>query len=670
MAERCRHPLHVLEEVRDDRLAPGRGHRAEAVIDVIAKLNVNDESCSNHFVQYGALEGLTGDQSGPARDPARPQGAPRRLRRPAEPDRRRQLLHARDHVLPVSQRHRAMKQQGPRHYETSARGLRRPASPSAPACTSAARCPARRSTTCASPTRASPRPRSKRASAELKAWSRERHPTEHPTEGQIDERPRPTAIQGTPAFDPLAHQLDDIHDASMRILRQTGVRVYSDEATALLANAGAHVGAGGLVKIPAHLIEWAVRSSPSSITIYDRNGAEAMQVGRRRTYFGTGSDTPNVIDPYTGERRRPLLADIAGFARVGDALPNIDFLMCMGIASDVGAETAELHHFAAMMRNSTKPIVYTALDVAAAGRLLEMASVVAGGEDAFRQRPFAIMYIEPVSPLGFAPDDMQKLLFCADHGIPCIFMSGMLSGGTGPVTPAGGLALANAESLAGILIAQLKRKGTPVVSGGGILTLDMRTSVSSYGSPEFMLTMAAISELAEYYDLPAWGYAGCTDAKCFDEQAAADAATWVMMAALSGSNLAHDVGFIEGGMTSSFEQLVFTNEMIGKCAHLLGGIRVDEESLAVGSDARRRTRWDVPEPQAHVDTLPLGLVARAGGSAEPWQLGEGRIPHDARSGERQGPAAPRQPRAGTAAGRCGRPSVGSGQGCGRLRGLT
>ena len=103
----------------------------------------------------------------------------------------------------------------------------------------------------------------------------------------------------------------------------------------------------------------------------------------------------------------------------------------------------------------------------------------------------------------------------------------------------------------GILIAQLKRKGTPVISGGGILTLDMRSAISSYGAPEFMLTMAAVSELAEYYDLPAWGYAGCTDAKVFDEQAAADTAQWVMMAALSGSNLVHDVGFVESGMTSS-----------------------------------------------------------------------------------------------------------------------
>ena len=390
------------------------------------------------------------------------------------------------------------------------------------------------------------------------------------------------ASQETPAFRILSNsQMDAIHDASMRILARTGVRVYSDEAVELLRSAGAFVADDTLVRIPAHLIEWAVDASPGNITIYDRNGAEAMQLGRRRTYFGTGSDTPNVIDPRTGERRPALLADVGDFARVCDALARIDFVMCMGIASDRHSASAEFDHFHAMLRNTTKPIVYTALDLEAAGKLLEMASLVTGGEDAFRERPFAIMYNEPVSPLGFASSVVQKLLFCAEHGIPSIFMSGMLSGGTGPITSAGSLALANAESLAGILIAQLKRKGTPVVSGGGILSLDMRSAISSYGSPEFMLTTAAISELAEYYDLPAWGYAGCTDAKVFDEQAAADAAHWVLMAALSGSNLVHDVGFVESGLASSFEQLVFTDEMVGKCAHILNGIRVDEESLAV-----------------------------------------------------------------------------------------
>ena len=102
----------------------------------------------------------------------------------------------------------------------------------------------------------------------------------------------------------------------------------------------------------------------------------------------------------------------------------------------------------------------------------------------------------------------------------------------------------------------------------------------SYSTPEFMLTMAALGELAQYYGLPAWGYAGCSDAKTFDAQAAADAAEWVLMAALSGSNLVHDVGFIESGLTSSFDQLVFTDEAIAKCARLVGGIATDEESLA------------------------------------------------------------------------------------------
>jgi len=392
-----------------------------------------------------------------------------------------------------------------------------------------------------------------------------------------------SAVQETPDFRILSRgQMDAIHDASMEILAQTGVRVYNDEAIALLRDAGAFVGSDSTVRIPAHLIDWAVSASPRNVTVYDRNGCEAMQLGRRRTYFGTGSDTPNVIDPHSGERRPALLADVGNFARVCDALAHIDFVMCSGIASDKEPAAAELHHFLAMLRNTTKPMVYTALDLTAAHRLLEMASMVAGGRDAFRQRPFAVMYIEPVSPLGFAPTVMQKLLFCAENDIPCIFISGMLGGATGPITEAGSLALANAESLAGVLIAQLKRKGAPVISGGGILGMDMRAAISSYSSPEFMLTMAALAELAQYYGLPSWGYAGCTDAKGFDEQAAADTANWVMMAALSGSNLVHDVGFVESGMAASFDQLVFANEMIGKCARILGGIHVDKESLAVG----------------------------------------------------------------------------------------
>jgi trimethylamine--corrinoid protein Co-methyltransferase len=391
--------------------------------------------------------------------------------------------------------------------------------------------------------------------------------------------------------DPSTHrvltraQLEQVHDASMTVLEQTGLRIDSGEARALLEEAGAHAGGDGRVRIPARLIEWAVGVAPSNVTVYDRSGREAMRLGRRRTYFGTGSDTPWVIDPRTDERRRARLADIADFARVSDALPSIDFIMCMGIASDVDPATAELHHALAMLRNTTKPFVFTALDLAAAQKLTAMFDVVAGGREALRERPFALMYNEPVSPLGFARENMEKLLYAAEMGVPSVFMSGLLCGGTAPVTPAGGLVLGNAESLAGVLIAQLKRRGAPVVSGGGILGMDMRTMAPSYSTPEFMLTMAAFAELVQYYGLPAWGYAGCSDAKTFDAQAAADTAEWVLMAALSGSNLVHDVGFLESGLTSSFDQLVFADEAIAKCSRLVGGMVTDAEALAVGAVA-------------------------------------------------------------------------------------
>ena len=390
------------------------------------------------------------------------------------------------------------------------------------------------------------------------------------------------SAQMTPEFRVLSEdQLHDIHEASMEILLRTGVRIHSGEAVQLLRQAGAFVEDDDLVKIPGQLIDWAVGVAPSNIPVFDRNGEPAMQLGRRRTYFGTGSDTVSVSDPHSGDRRPPLLADVADFARLCDALKHIDFVMCMGIASDVGPETAELRHFHAMVSNTVKPIVYTATTLDMAERTLDMAEAVAGGAEGFRQRPFAIMYIEPISPLVFTGESMEKLLYAAGKGIPSIFMSGMLHGASGPITVAGSLALANAESLAGVLIAQLKRAGAPVISGGGVLSFDMATTIACYGSPEFMLSAAAIAEIARHYGLPSWGYAGCSESKVFDEQAASDAAQWILMAALSGSNLVHDVGYLESGRTSSYDMLVFSDEMIGKTRHILEGIRVDADTLAV-----------------------------------------------------------------------------------------
>ncbi|MCS7261070.1 MAG: trimethylamine methyltransferase family protein, partial [Anaerolineae bacterium] len=152
---------------------------------------------------------------------------------------------------------------------------------------------------------------------------------------------------------------------------------------------------------------------------------------------------------------------------------------------------------------------------------------------------------------------------------------------SGPVTIAGGLVQGNAEMLAGFVLAQLIREGTPLVYGGGVLPLDMRTTLMTYGAPEFMLAVCALKDMARYYRLPMFHFAGCSDAKTFDQQASLEGALWVMLAALNGGNLVHDMGYIDNGLTTSYQQLVTMDEVVGMVARFMGGIPVTEETMAL-----------------------------------------------------------------------------------------
>ncbi len=205
--------------------------------------------------------------------------------------------------------------------------------------------------------------------------------------------------------------------------------------------------------------------TPPRVVLCDRNGGPAMFLERNKVYYGTGSDTPNVIDPYSGERRPARLADIENISKVVDFLPNISFLMCMGIASDVNGAISDIYHFAAMVNNTTKPIVFTAWDLNNLKDIITMAEAVAGGAEALQRNPFLALYTEPISPLQHAVEAAQKLLWMAEKGLPVVYTPGLMTGASGPVTAAGGLVQGNAELLSGFLMAQLKREGTPLIYG-------------------------------------------------------------------------------------------------------------------------------------------------------------------------------------------------------------
>jgi trimethylamine--corrinoid protein Co-methyltransferase len=398
------------------------------------------------------------------------------------------------------------------------------------------------------------------------------------------EKETETRIQSRPTgFRMFADaQLDDIHLSSLEILRRTGVRVHEAESLDLLRQAGCSVTDENLVRFPAAVIENAIDAAPSRIVLCNRTGEPRVILESNRSFFGTGSDLPNTIDLESGERRPSLLADVKNAALLADSLPNLDFVMSMALPSDLDMKTSDRHSFLAMTENTVKPLVFTAWDEAGLADIIAMSETIVGGPDNLQLSPFLLAYLEPTSPLQHTEVVLRKVLMMADHGLPFVYAPGPVDGGTSPVTPAGSLALANAEVISGNAIAQLRRKGTPVVWGSGSGPLDMKTMVATYSSPEFMLHCMAMAELAHYYyKKPVWGFAGCSDSKLPDIQAGIESALWIYSMALSGSNLIHDAGYIESGMTASLEMMVVADEIISFVRRLIGGIEFTPETLAL-----------------------------------------------------------------------------------------
>lgn len=377
-------------------------------------------------------------------------------------------------------------------------------------------------------------------------------------------------------------QLHEIHLASLEILRRTGVRVHETESLALLRDAGCVVTDMNLVRFPPGVVEDAIADAPSRVVLCDRTGEPRVHLEGHRVYFGTGSDLINTIDLETGERRLSVLSDVGNAARLADSLPNLDFVMSMALPSDVPTQTSDRRSFLAMTENTVKPLVFTAWDEAGLADIIAMAEAIASGPDELKLKPFLLAYLEPTSPLQHTEVVLRKLLMMADHGLPFVYAPGPIDGANAPVTPAGTLAMSNAEVISGVTIAQLRRRGTPVVWGSGSGPLDMKTMVATYSSPEFMLHSMAMSEMAHYYyRKPVWGYAGCSESKLPDIQAGIESALTILWAAISGANLVHDAGYIESGLTASLEMMVVCDEIIGLVRRLMRGIEITPETLAL-----------------------------------------------------------------------------------------
>lgn len=373
--------------------------------------------------------------------------------------------------------------------------------------------------------------------------------------------------------------IENIHQSTLRILENIGIKVEEEHALKTFKDNGCEVEGKDIVKIPPNLVEEAIKKAPSRIDVYGRDGKRRMILEDRNVYFGTAGGSP-YIRTIEGEREIAVTENIEDSIRVADYLEHIDFVMAHGTPSDKPEDRLDLYEFLFILKQSLKPSVPMGHNYGHGALIAEMAARVMGGMEELQKKPIMILYTEPVTPLILRKDSTRNFLDFVELGLPTVFTSTPIGGITTPITLAGLITINNAECLAGLVLGQLTNPGTPMVYGGGTGVMDPRSGAYSFGAPEQPLTGSVNGQLAKYYKLPCWGFCGASDSKVPDGQAYWESMFSMISTAFSGQNLNHDLGFLECAITYSVEMLVATNEMAGVIKRFLRGLEVNEETIA------------------------------------------------------------------------------------------
>ncbi|MEM1545591.1 MAG: trimethylamine methyltransferase family protein [Candidatus Methanomethylicia archaeon] len=378
-------------------------------------------------------------------------------------------------------------------------------------------------------------------------------------------------------------QVLSIHNAILKIMSEIGVQIQHENALKILYDAGATVDfKKQVVKFPESLVMESIKKTPKSIRFCGRNSEEDFIVDSRKVFFGPCSGAPSIIDFETGERRAGRLSDMANVAKLCDALKNIDFVMGLTSASDIPPALIPLYEPYIVLSNTCKHVqVFCYGDGELTKTIIKIAELISGGIEELRRRPIVSLYDEPQSPLFVGREYVESLIEWCSVGLPIIYAPIPISGANAPVTLAGNIAQGCAESLAGLVLAQLINPGTPFVFGTVPLILNMRYGVVSYETAETLLMQVILAQIADFYQLPSWGTGGMSDSKILDEQAIAEASMSLVISSLSGHSLIHDLGFLESAKSGSLELIVICDELISILKRFMRGVRVDDETLAV-----------------------------------------------------------------------------------------
>ena len=365
------------------------------------------------------------------------------------------------------------------------------------------------------------------------------------------------------------------------LLWDPGVRIHSDEALKLVADAGVTVDFPSKVaRITAELVDEALETVPSSFYLHDYEGNPTVHYGDDDVHFDPGSAAIEILDYGATRSRQPITADFVAYIKLAEMLPELDAVSTALVCSDVPRSMADLYRLYLVLRYARKPVVTGAFAIETWATMKDLLVAVAGSEEALAARPVAVFDVCPSPPLLWSEITCQNMIDCARAGIPAELVSMPLTGATGPATLIGSVVQHAAECLSGITIHQLAKAGSPIVWGGSPAAFDMRTGTTPMGAIGTMMIDCAYVQVGKHLGLPTHAYMGMSDAKIVDAQAGFESGIGNIMAALAGVNMISGAGMMDFESCFSLEKLVIDNELIGMARRLVRGIDVSEDPLA------------------------------------------------------------------------------------------
>ena len=386
-------------------------------------------------------------------------------------------------------------------------------------------------------------------------------------------------------------EIERIHEASLRILKETGVKVLSEKVRRLLAENGAEVD-GDIVKIPGSLVEEAIKKAPKEMTLCAREPKCDLKIPAGDFPFAaTSGFSPFVDDFETGERRYSTSSDLKDFAIASDYLDTVDFFWPIVIPGDIPPPLQELHALAIAFENNRKHIQCSCVTEKTARWQIRLASAIAGGEEELKKRPIFSTINCTVAPLTFEKGSSEAMVTLAKAGIPTAPMTMVLAATTGPATMAGTMALANAEELACLVITECANSGAPMIYCSEIAPANMKTGEINYGAPEYPLLCAGGTQMARFYKIPNF-VADISSAKGLSDsvppERKQDDATSVergvvrrAMSYMTRTDLSASLGGGDQALSASLDQLVLDAEVYEHARAYLRRFELNDDTLAL-----------------------------------------------------------------------------------------